>query len=78
MNMRYGFVLLFLAFLAIVVLGNEAGKRMTDQEMYDQMSNFIHTHSNIAADKPLVDKILASPKWAELVAQFGPLSKRHA
>jgi len=44
--------------------------------MYNQMSNFITTHSNVPADKKLVDNILASTKWQELVTQFGPQKKK--
>lgn len=49
---------------------------LTDEEMYNQMSDFITRHSNIPTDKKLVENILASTKWQELVAQFGPLKKR--
>jgi len=65
-------ILLALLFLFCVVSVNA----LTDEEMYNQMSNFITTHSNVPADKKLVDNILASTKWQELVTQFGPQKKK--
>jgi hypothetical protein len=50
------------------------GKRLTDEEMYQQLATFVQTHQNMPHDKTLVDNILSSAKWAELHAQFGPQS----
>lgn len=49
---------------------------LTDQEMYNQMAEFVAVHSKIPADKKLVENILTSAKWQELVAQFGPTKKK--
>lgn len=64
---------LCLSFLvaSVLALSATAAKRVTDEEMYQQMDAFVKAHQNIPADKQLVEQILTSAKWLELVAQYG-------
>lgn len=68
-------VLILLSLCGVAVFALPAkGKRLSDEEMYHQMAAFVEAHQHIPADQKLVQNILASAKWAELVAQFGPQS----
>lgn len=75
-------IALLLLGLCVCVLGGPLaapapaakGKRLSDEDMYHQMAAFVDAHQHIPADAKLVENILASAKWAELHAQFGPQS----
>lgn len=70
--MIFPIVILFSLFGAFEATAPK-GKRLTDEEMYHQMAAFVSAHQNMPEDKKLVENILTSAKWLELVAQYGPL-----
>lgn len=60
-------LLLALALLATVALAAPP----TDLETYQQMRQFIDTHSKMPSDAVLVQRILTSERWIALDAQHG-------
>lgn len=70
------FSLFGVAVLALPTASHDTDKekRLSDEDMYHQMAAFVDAHQHIPSDQKLVQNILASAKWAELVAQFGPQS----